>query len=476
MVYPSANHTRFEHSLGTLEMAQRIIDGVNRNSLKAQSTKTITEHSERIVRFAALLHDLPHVPFGHTIEDDLILQERHDSKDRLARALDKEAELGGLLNRTGLLSQVHAVLAAKGDEEVAALADTAYEPPIAPFMADIVNNTICADLLDYIRRDTYFTGIKAAFDPRIFDYFEVVPSSGRLAIRIEHKGRYRTAVMSEILNILRARYTLAERMIFHHTNQAIAAMLGRALLDWDGLENYGAETLSDFEFLHLVEAEGGDVAGNLIARILSRNLHKQVFVRPRAEAEIADQVTQLEKDFRKQPEQRLAFESELEEEFEMPLGSLITHCPPGDMALKQANVRVIVRGNEAQSLRKIKETPTRKEVEELDLKYRSLWSFQAFLAPEFLFLERDVSEYLEGKLLMHNDLRRRQKSFWEVLGRLRKAYNDVANSEGWTPGETRDSKMRTYATLRGEIQTSIRKGKLPTHQRDLAKRIRELLV
>jgi len=78
LIYPAATHTRFEHSLGTLYMAQKIIDGVNSNAMKTQEKRLITEFGEKIVRLAALLHDITHEPFGHTIEDNLHLRERHN--------------------------------------------------------------------------------------------------------------------------------------------------------------------------------------------------------------------------------------------------------------------------------------------------------------------------------------------------------------------------------------------------------------
>jgi HD superfamily phosphohydrolase len=68
LVYPAATHTRFEHVLGTLYMAQKIINGVNANALRNRKEKVVSETGERIIRVAALLHDVTHEPFGHSIE------------------------------------------------------------------------------------------------------------------------------------------------------------------------------------------------------------------------------------------------------------------------------------------------------------------------------------------------------------------------------------------------------------------------
>lgn len=58
LVYPGANHTRFEHSLGTVEVAQRMLDAIAR-------WHTVDEGVRVHVRLAALLHDVGHVLFSH---------------------------------------------------------------------------------------------------------------------------------------------------------------------------------------------------------------------------------------------------------------------------------------------------------------------------------------------------------------------------------------------------------------------------
>src|SRR6185503_4551368 len=63
LVFPSAMHTRFEHSLGTSWMAHRILQAVQRNS-------DVSSDDQTLIRVAALLHDITHIPFGHTLEDE----------------------------------------------------------------------------------------------------------------------------------------------------------------------------------------------------------------------------------------------------------------------------------------------------------------------------------------------------------------------------------------------------------------------
>src|SRR5512138_484739 len=61
LVFPSAVHTRFEHSLGASWMAQRMLQSIRR-------TSRVSSDDETLIRVAALLHDITHIPFGHTLE------------------------------------------------------------------------------------------------------------------------------------------------------------------------------------------------------------------------------------------------------------------------------------------------------------------------------------------------------------------------------------------------------------------------
>jgi len=73
LVYPTATHTRFEHSLGTSWMAARMIDSLRRSS-------AISADDATAIRIAALLHDITHIPFGHTLEDERRVLPRHDAE------------------------------------------------------------------------------------------------------------------------------------------------------------------------------------------------------------------------------------------------------------------------------------------------------------------------------------------------------------------------------------------------------------
>jgi len=147
LVYPSAVHTRFEHSLGTCGVAKRMIAHIRRNC----GEQAITPEDERLIGIYALVHDITHIPFGHTIEDERRVFTRHDQNTgRIDYFLDK-TELGRVLEKLGVKRQVSRLMKQKRLTESG-----------PTFHYDIVSSTICADLLDYLERDSYFTGLSSS--------------------------------------------------------------------------------------------------------------------------------------------------------------------------------------------------------------------------------------------------------------------------------------------------------------------------
>ena len=91
MVFPGATHTRFEHCVGAVHVAKTIVDHVNKNFKNAKNDSIqwkmcgIDNPATRFIRLGALLHDVGHLPFGHTLEDELNDLRAHDGPERLNR-------------------------------------------------------------------------------------------------------------------------------------------------------------------------------------------------------------------------------------------------------------------------------------------------------------------------------------------------------------------------------------------------------
>ena len=111
LVFPGARHSRFEHSIGTLHISQHIIEAINRGAKeRPREHLSISPEEARIIRVAALVHDVTHIPYGHHVEDQAGLLHRHDAPYRFERMLAPSTELGRLLAELGIAREVLAVL------------------------------------------------------------------------------------------------------------------------------------------------------------------------------------------------------------------------------------------------------------------------------------------------------------------------------------------------------------------------------
>lgn len=263
LVYPGATHTRFSHALGAVRAAQDLLDAVIDSRRgprphddllaewndRVEDGDSVSEFDRRLAevtvlaRLGALLHDVCHVPFGHTIEDDLTILTPHDENpERFDRLWDQLQEpLAKVLRRADRRFMTHlkpliiskATLTTDRGTKDAGLPN-GYE---YPFVADIVGNTICADLIDYLARDHKYTGLPMALGHRFTNEFYVNRSDaqhfpGRMVIQVTRNQHERPDVVTELLKYLRYRYELSERVLYHHAKLAADAMIGKLLELW----------------------------------------------------------------------------------------------------------------------------------------------------------------------------------------------------------------------------------------------------
>jgi HD superfamily phosphohydrolase len=394
LVYPSATHTRFEHSLGTCAVAKRILD-----ALAVNDGEPLDEESARVLLTAALVHDVTHVPFGHTFEDERRVLERHDeSASRLAHFL-RDSDLGEELERQGLADAVWQVLSPPTD--VARPPTDAVRPrtdavrprtdavrpqsqsPAPTFARQVVSGTICADLLDYLRRDARSCGLSQNYDDRLFRYF--VREGDRLVVNLRRRGIFRPDALSELVNLLRLRYNLTERVYYHHAKVAAGAMVSKAL---ELCLRAGAATPGDLldakddSFLELLTRRGAEVPGvpplltDLRRRRLLKRVYYQTLEQPGQRGMSGEEQTEFERFYHlNENGARERVEAQLEGELGLPEGTAVLYCPAAKMALKEADAFVSLDSGAPQMLSSLHHP----EVEVLLGKHRALWRFYVFL-------------------------------------------------------------------------------------------------
>ena len=396
LVYPSARHSRFEHSIGTLHMAQAMIDAIRRNArLDPATCRDIDDDEARAIRAAALVHDVTHIPFGHNIEDQSGLLPRHDEAARFEDMLGDGRELGRELAAQGLRDAVLALLGAR-------------ESQWAPFSAQMVSDTICSDLMDYLRRDSYFTGLQVSYDARIVGYFRVDPQDERLYVDCEKNGLLRDDIVSEVLRMLQARYYFSERVYYHHAKIAAGAMVARAVETALREEWLAPSELYDMtdEGLLLELARRNDPKRRSIAQLLERLarrvLYKRVAVFPWASNQ--GMQDRLIDDFfaPRAAQTRGAWEREREAEIRDRFGceeQVLFYCPNRRMQLKEVGTLVRVPWSDTlEPLSAFKDRLPR--IADLEQSYLRLWKAYVFTSsvdPQVRrFLQERVRACLPG--------------------------------------------------------------------------------
>lgn len=466
LVYPSAVHTRFEHSLGVVKMADLIITRIRENKHSDPIEKKIPYNEEQIIRLIALLHDIGHMPFGHTIEDEFGIFESHDKHEsRWEFYLGKDSEIGKIIIKHQDV-EFHALFfkLIKCEKNFDGLEDYAY-------MYDIVSNTVCADLLDYLNRDCSYTNLKLKYHPRFLDYFFIKPVQNkeskkyekRIAIRIHKKGKkeIRNDVISELIELLRYRYYLGERVYYHHTKINTGTMLAGAVLrakeakcfellspttDLINLHTMGDEQL--LLYLQNLPKKGKSLralelihgAEELIKSLERRSIFSELIYKTKDDLGIDDEfdVKPIKEGWNDQVRNKFALKLhdrlikkgseigrlEIEDDIckylpDMKSGDFLIYCPAFNMAMKLAKMKVVNGNNDAFELMNFPDRTINNECKSIADKHQHLWALRVFVNKKFV--EKTHEEY--KKEYSHYKNLIEQYCDWQIFS------NDVADEK-----------------------------------------------
>lgn len=217
-VYDSAEHSRFSHSVGCVARVEQIL-----RTIEDQEGIKIDDELRLTARLYALTHDVTHIPFGHTLEDEFSFFPRHDNNGPRTERLIHRAgsELGQALR----------------DDEVGRAILELFDPSGSPTGAvvDLVSGPTGADVLDYIDRDAYFCGLDHRVDSAIFRQFRLQPSprteDRRLISMVWDRYGIRLDREHAVESIMEQRYAMFLKVYAHRTKIAVSALLAKGLTE-----------------------------------------------------------------------------------------------------------------------------------------------------------------------------------------------------------------------------------------------------
>ena len=270
LAFPGANHTRFEHSIGTLFIADRMANAF-----------CLCQEEIVKVRLAALLHDIGHCAFSHVVESVLKRNPAYQPEINGRKFLSHEMFTKYIISSSFHTKKEIAVKVGDDAEsffnEVALMATGDIESLSKPYLGQIISNDMDADRIDFLLRDSYHTGVS-------FGLVDVDQIVGSMALDDGNMILGGTLSYDEDMALTAAESMLIARahhysaIIHNPKTQGARAMLLHALEK--SLEQYGVggndtrETVYEFftsyndsDLLNFIEINGDESAKKLIMNI-----------------------------------------------------------------------------------------------------------------------------------------------------------------------------------------------------------------
>ncbi|KAF5055730.1 Deoxyguanosinetriphosphate triphosphohydrolase-like protein [anaerobic digester metagenome] len=280
LVYPGANHTRFEHSIGAMYLASRL-----GNNLQ------LDEDKKELIRVCALLHDAGHGPFSHVSEGVV-----DTSHEELTSKLIKESQLSDILSENFNLNDVIKTINGEG------------------LFGQVISGELDVDRMDYLLRDSYYTGVAYG-----------VIDVERLIYNMELEGTLtlRRKGVQAAESMLLARYFMYPSVYQHHTTRIINSMFRKCLKELFETGTVDPENIYQYDDLDIITAARSQEGyiKDMISKLDNRELFKTVFSMKLDEIENPDAV------FKLRSEDIIKAERELSEDLGIPQGYVIVDVP-----------------------------------------------------------------------------------------------------------------------------------------------------
>ena len=320
LVFPGAHHTRLEHSLGAYHISTMIADVLG-------LSEDVADH----LFCASLLHDIGHGPFSHTLES--ILRERYnvDHVDLTERLVLGTYDIFQNGEKTVLdhVETVASILESSDIDQSMIVDIIRGNQKTHPFLGELLNSVVDVDQIDYLLRDSYYTGVAYGMidSQRFTQTIEIYNDH----LALDRKG------VGVVENILMARALMYSSVYFHKTVRIAELMLSKAMESIPDMHPFDFFKLNDAELVGMMKNKG-NYQHEIITRLKYRRLFKQVYVMlPQNRNEERMQLLKRLED----NDVRRSMEARFEEGLSIPEGHVIIDVPRMDLMAAEPRIQEI---------------------------------------------------------------------------------------------------------------------------------------
>jgi HD superfamily phosphohydrolase len=316
LVFPGGNHSRFEHSLGVLHLVR-----------KFGESRGLEKEELLLLGAAALLHDVGHPPFSHTLE---ALMLEHLGKDHVEvgeeviRGETSLLENGEALGMEGIPEKLRRW--GMDPAEVASLIKGKHRKR---YLAELLAGEVDLDQMDFLLRDAHFTGVALG----------MIDVERLLSTLVIHRNRLMILGkgIEAVEGMLTARALMYSSVYFHPTVRTAELMLANAV-EWslgEGKSPWELYAKTDGELLEELRRMGG-YGGEMVLRLKYRQLFKPAYEERRRKLEGGERRSLLKR-FRGWGS-LLELQREIGEEAGVPPGYVLLDVPLVDLFLSEPRI------------------------------------------------------------------------------------------------------------------------------------------
>jgi HD superfamily phosphohydrolase len=284
LVYPTANHSRFEHSIGTYHLARKMISSI----AAKQPELNITSEIILLVSLAGLCHDLGHLLFSHLF-DDYFLPNLPNYQELSNKTTNVHHENRSIVLLNYIVKKYSIDLSAGQLRVIADLINpktaeySKWKPQymVGKWIFQIISNplnSIDVDKFDYLTRDTKAVGLKIGFDySRIIDDARVISHNGGSKQNI----CYSTECNDSIYHMFFLRYRLHRQIYNNKTIKAVEILILKLLFEIEKTHNISNYILEPENMIKLIDSmiyhvDSPEIT-NILEQLTTRKLPQMIF-------------------------------------------------------------------------------------------------------------------------------------------------------------------------------------------------------